>query len=217
VGALRDLEALGCLVRVSSVEGFESVVRPKVHGAFVLDQVTREDPPTSSSTCPRSRWCSRRRGRATTRRRTLPTRDGPAVLDAALRSPRHRLFVGEVNYDSDLVQALCGFDVTLDGPVRDRIDEAVALYREKHEAAVERTREHLAAAPVQLTGRPGEDYTETEIAVARCWADALGYIALDVDADLLRARRRLHHGDFVPVLSLMGIDGRWPPTAASSC
>lgn len=115
--------------------------------------------------------------------RSLRTRDGLALIDAALRGDRPVLFAGEVNYDSDLMSVLPTYDVALSADIEDKIATALAALAERTKQNLARVREAVESTDVRLTGQPDGAYTDTERMVGRCLAHVLGHPEIDVHAD----------------------------------
>jgi surfactin family lipopeptide synthetase A len=115
--------------------------------------------------------------------RSLRTRDGLGLIDAALRGDRPVLFAGEVNYDSDLMSVLPTYDVALSADIEDKIATALAALAERTKQNLARVREAVESTEVRLTGQPDGEYTDTERMVGRCLAHVLGHPEIDVHAD----------------------------------
>ncbi|MFG1900739.1 SDR family NAD(P)-dependent oxidoreductase [Micromonospora carbonacea] len=217
----------GSTLMFRRLDEFDAVVRAKLHSAFVLEEMTREDPPdfvahfsSVASVFPapgqadyaaanyyldnlaRSRaggrchvlaldWVAWKEiGMAVdfgtngdTMFKALPTAVGLAVLDAGLRSRRSRLFAGELNYAGELIHLLRSYDVGLSPDIEATVGRHMQALEERLSKATEKIRSTVAAVAVELDGRPGGEYTDTELSVARCLALAFGYDRLDVEAD----------------------------------
>ncbi|MEO3749485.1 SDR family NAD(P)-dependent oxidoreductase [Streptomyces sp. B6B3] len=115
--------------------------------------------------------------------RSLRTRAGLDLIDAALRGDRAGFFAGEVNYGSELMGVLPTYHVALAEEITDKIDTGLAALDERIRQKVARVREAVEATEVRLTGRPDGDYTESEWLVGRCLSHAVGYSTIDVHAD----------------------------------
>jgi surfactin family lipopeptide synthetase A len=206
---------------------FASVVRPKVHGAFLLHHLTREDRPdfvlhmssvaavfpalgqgdyaaanfyldhlARSLDTPEHRvvsvqWVAWREvGMAVATDfqedmsfRSLPTRTGMELIDAALRGDRPGFFAGGINYGSELMSILPSYPVALSPEIEQKITTALADLSERGRRTVARVREAIEATEVELTGRPDGGYGEREWMVGRCLAHTLGHASIDVHAD----------------------------------
>jgi phthiocerol/phenolphthiocerol synthesis type-I polyketide synthase B len=218
----------GEVITQRSREDFEAVIRPKIHGAFVLDLLTREDRPdfiayfssvaavfpaigqadyaaanqyldalAESETDPDCHviaydWVSwkeigmavRSHANVDTTFKALPTALGLAVADAGLRSDRARVFGGELHYEGDYADALPGYHLALEPRIADKLHEASRRRAVRREQAAGQVRAEIEALSVELTGRLSGQYTDTEQAVARCWARVFGFTSIDIDADL---------------------------------
>ncbi|MFE9905712.1 type I polyketide synthase [Streptomyces achromogenes] len=115
--------------------------------------------------------------------RSLRTRDGLGLIDAALCGGRPVLFAGEINYDSDLMSVLPTYDVALSANIEDKITTGLAALAERTKQNLARVREAVESTEVRLTGQPDGEYTDTERMVGRCLAHALGHPEIDVHAD----------------------------------
>ncbi|MFJ6216694.1 SDR family NAD(P)-dependent oxidoreductase [Streptomyces sp. NPDC092296] len=115
--------------------------------------------------------------------RSLRTRVGLDLIEAALRGDRTGFFAGEINYSSELMSVLPTYSVTLSPDIEEKIGTATAALTERAKQSNARVREALDATEVQLTGRPDGEYTERERMVGRCLAHALGHPTIDVHAD----------------------------------
>lgn len=115
--------------------------------------------------------------------RSLRTRTGLGLIDAALRGDRAGFFAGEVNYASELMSVLPTYTVALSADIKDKIEAGTAALAERTARNVARVREAVEATEVRLTGRPDDQYTDTERMVGRCLAHTLGHPAIDVHAD----------------------------------
>ncbi|MFI2641985.1 SDR family NAD(P)-dependent oxidoreductase [Streptomyces sp. NPDC018610] len=115
--------------------------------------------------------------------RSLRTRAGLGLIDAALRGDRPGFFAGEVNYDSDLMSVLPTYDVALSEDVQEKIATGLAALAERTKKNLARVREAVESTEVRLTGQPDGDYTDTERMVGRCLAHVLGHPEIDVHAD----------------------------------
>jgi surfactin family lipopeptide synthetase A len=115
--------------------------------------------------------------------RSLRTRTGLDLIDAALRGEQAGFFAGEVNYDSELMSVLPTYNLALSADIEDKIETATAALAERTRQNIERIREAVESAEVQLTGRPDGEYTDRELMVGRCLAHVLGYPTIDVHAD----------------------------------
>ncbi|MCW6005993.1 SDR family NAD(P)-dependent oxidoreductase [Micromonospora sp. CPCC 205371] len=130
--------------------------------------------------------------------KAIPTAQGLSILDAGLRSDRSRVFAGEVHYEGDIVNLLSTYDIALSDPIAEKISDAVAARAEQQARAAERIREAIEALEVELTGRPDGDYSEFEVGIARCWAEAFGFPTVDVNADFFDLG-----GDSIMAISLV--------------
>ncbi|WP_030948356.1 SDR family NAD(P)-dependent oxidoreductase [Streptomyces sp. NRRL S-646] len=108
---------------------------------------------------------------------------GLDIIDKMLRSRRRRAFAGEVNYDGSLVHIFKSFDTVLGDTVSTKMKQAESELRDRLRIASEQKRQQIDAISVEVTGRPDGVYRDEEITVARCFADALGYPTVDVEAD----------------------------------
>ncbi|WP_326552252.1 SDR family NAD(P)-dependent oxidoreductase [Micromonospora sp. NBC_01813] len=217
----------GSTVIFRQLDDFDAVVRAKLHAAFVLDELTRVDPPdfivhfsSVASVFPapgqadyaaanyyldnlaRSQaggrchvialdWVAWKEiGMAVdygtngdTMFKALPTSVGLAVLDAGLRSRRSRLFAGELHYGGELIHLLRSYDVALSPEIEASVQQQMHALEERLAKATGKIRASVEAVVVQLDGRQGDEYSATELSVARCLALAFGYDRLDVQAD----------------------------------
>ncbi|GAA2432917.1 SDR family NAD(P)-dependent oxidoreductase [Streptomyces glaucus] len=115
--------------------------------------------------------------------RSLRTRAGLGLIDAALRGDRPGFFAGEVNYDSDLMSVLPTYDVALSPDIEDKVATGLAALAERSKRSLARVREAVETTEVRLTGRPDGAYSDTERMVGRCLAHVLGHPEIDVNAD----------------------------------
>lgn len=115
--------------------------------------------------------------------RSLRTRTGLDLIDAALRGDRAGFFAGEVNYTSDLTSVLPTYPVALSPDIEDKIEKGLAALAERTRRNVARVREAVESTEVRLTGRPDGAYTDRERLVGRCLAHVLGHPTIDVHAD----------------------------------
>ncbi|WGG52462.1 type I polyketide synthase [Rugamonas sp. DEMB1] len=112
--------------------------------------------------------------------KAIPTEAGIHCLYQGLRHVPSRTFVGEINYGNEIVVWLDKMGIQLS---RD-ILEKIAASQEENEQSVSRggvANEESSGDPV-LTGRESGSYSDTERAVARVWADSLGYDTFDINA-----------------------------------
>jgi phthiocerol/phenolphthiocerol synthesis type-I polyketide synthase B len=214
-------------ITFTEADAFESVLRPKVRGAFLLDRLTRADRldfvlhfssvsavfplpgqadygaanfyldalaqanPDPGRHVLAIDWVSwRDTGMAVDTGmnedgifRSMPTGAGLALMDAGLRSDRRRFFAGEVNYGSELMHILTGYDIDLAPAVAEKIELAMAGLKERARAATERLRAAVAEIDVVLVGRPDAGYTDLELMAARCLSHAFGFREIHVEAD----------------------------------
>ncbi|NYI04599.1 SDR family NAD(P)-dependent oxidoreductase [Allostreptomyces psammosilenae] len=215
------------LIAYRDADGFASVLRPKLRGAFLLHHLTRDDRPdfvlhmssvaavfpalgqadyaaanfyldhlartldTPEHRVVSVQWVAWREiGMAVAAGtnedlafRSLRTRTGLDLIDAALRGGRAGFFAGEVNYGSDLMSVLPTYHVALSPEIEHKIDTGIAELAERTRQNLARVREAVEATEVRLTGRPDGDYTERERMVGRCLAHTLGHPTIDVHAD----------------------------------
>lgn len=115
--------------------------------------------------------------------KAIYTETGLRIIDEVLRSRRRRAFAGEVNYDGSLVHIFKSFDTVLGDTVNTKMQQAESELRDRLRIASEQKRKQIDAISVEVTGRPDGVYRGEEVTVARCFADALGYPTVDVDAD----------------------------------
>ncbi|WFE37426.1 type I polyketide synthase [Micromonospora sp. WMMD998] len=115
--------------------------------------------------------------------KAIPTAVGLAVLDAGLRSRRSRLFAGELNYGGELIHLLRSYDVGLSADIEATVERHMHALEARLAKATDRIQTTVAAVSVELDGRAGGDYSDTERSVAQCLALAFGYDRLDVEAD----------------------------------
>ncbi|MFE9421978.1 SDR family NAD(P)-dependent oxidoreductase [Kitasatospora sp. NPDC006697] len=218
----------GEVITQRSRADFDAVIRPKIHGAFVLDLLTRDDRPdfivhfssvaavfpaigqadyasanqfldtlAESETDPDCHvitfdWVSwkeigmavRSRANVDTTFKALPTALGLAIADTGLRSDRARVFGGELHYEGDYADALPGYHIALDPQIAAKLEEASRRRASHRERTAGQVRREIEELPVELTGRLDGRYTETEMAIGRCWAHVFGFTSIDVDADL---------------------------------
>ncbi|GHI03109.1 hypothetical protein AQI88_02075 [Streptomyces cellostaticus] len=215
------------LISLRDPQDFADVVRPKIHGAFVLGSATADVSPdfilhfsSVAVVFPSSGqgdyaagnyyldtlarmgrnddchvvavdWVAWREvgmavdygSKLDTTFKAVYTNTGMGIIDKMLRSRRRRAFAGEVNYDGNLVHIFKSFDMVLGDTVNTKMKQAESELRDRLRIASEQKRKQIDAVTVELTGRPDGVYRDAEITVARCFADALGYPTLDVDAD----------------------------------
>lgn len=225
------------------MEDFESVVRPKVHAAFVMDSLTSGDRPdfvvyfsSVAAVFPAGGqadyaaanyyldnlaaantdkachvltldWVAWKEigmaadtgANVDTTFRAISTERGLAVLDAALRSDRRRVFGGQMHYEGDIVGMLKSYDVALDTEILDKIDSAAQAREERQRRKAERTKREIRSVEVELAGRPDGEYTDLERLLAQCWAHSFGYEEIDVTADFFDLG-----GDSIMAISLIG-------------
>ncbi|GHJ41577.1 type I polyketide synthase [Streptomyces sp. TS71-3] len=115
--------------------------------------------------------------------RSLRTRAGLDLVDAALRGDRAGFFAGEVNYTSELMSVLPSYNLALSADVQGKIDKGMEALAERTEQVNTRLREAVESTEVRLTGRLDGVYTDGELMVGRCLAHALGHPTIDVRAD----------------------------------
>ncbi|GAA3493599.1 hypothetical protein GCM10019016_006980 [Streptomyces prasinosporus] len=115
--------------------------------------------------------------------RSLRTRTGLDLIDAALRGDRAGFFAGEINYGSDLMSVLPTYHVALSADIEDKIGTGLAALEERSRRSLARVREAVESTEVRLTGRPDDGYTDRERMVGRCLAHTLGHPVIDVHAD----------------------------------
>ncbi|MGG1943860.1 SDR family NAD(P)-dependent oxidoreductase [Trinickia sp. NRRL B-1857] len=115
--------------------------------------------------------------------KALPTEAAIKILDRALRSKRRRVFAGEVNYDGNLVHIFKSFDVRLSDGVAKKMSDAEESLQERLRAAAQAKRQEIEAVELKLEGGIDGRYRDAEVVVARCFAHALGYDAIDVTGD----------------------------------
>ncbi|MDX3360850.1 SDR family NAD(P)-dependent oxidoreductase [Streptomyces sp. ME02-6978.2a] len=217
----------GDLIARREDAAFDSVVRPKLHGAFLLHHLTREDRPdfvlhmssvaavfpalgqgdyaaanfyldhlARALNTPEHRvvsvqWVAWREiGMAVATNfqedasfRSLRTRDGLALVDAALRGDLPGFFGGGINYDSELMSILPTYPLALSTEIEEKIATALADLAERGKRNLARVREAIEATEVRLTGNPDGVYSEREWMVARCLAHTLGHSSIDVHTD----------------------------------
>ncbi|MFH8337459.1 SDR family NAD(P)-dependent oxidoreductase [Streptomyces sp. AM6-12] len=215
------------LISLRDPKDFADVVRPKIHGAYVLNSATADVSPDfivhfssvavvfpssgqgdyaagnyyldTLARMGRSDDCHvvavdwvawREIGMAVdygskldTTFKAVYTNTGLGIVDKMLRSRRRRAFAGEVNYDGNLVHIFKSFDMSLGDTVNTKMKQAESDLRDRLRIASEQKRKQIDAVSVELTGREDGVYRDAEITVARCFADALGYPTLDVEAD----------------------------------
>lgn len=215
------------LISLRDPRDFADVVRPKIHGAYVLNKATEDVSPDfilhfssvavvfpssgqgdyaagnyylDTLACMGRRddchvvavdWVAWREvgmavdygSKLDTTFKAVYTNTGMGIIDRMLRSRRRRAFAGEVNYDGNLVHIFKSFDMVLGSTVNTKMKQAESDLRDRLRIASEQKRKQIDAVSVELTGRPDGVYREAETTVARCFADALGYPTLDVEAD----------------------------------
>ena len=115
--------------------------------------------------------------------RAIPTSDGLAVLDLALRSGRSRLFGGELNYRGELIDMLRSYDVALSSEIDSTVRLHMLALDERRAKAAGKIRSAVSAVQVEAVGRDDAPCTATELKVAQCLALSLGYQTIDVDED----------------------------------
>lgn len=209
------------------LEDFVDVVRPKVHGAYQLDWLTKRDKPdfvvhfssvaavfpapgqgdyaaasyyldniASAQNDDNCRvlsldWVAWKQiGMAVeygtngdTIFKSLDTVSALQALDAGIRSRHSRIFVGEINYEGDLVNLLQSYAIKLSPGIAAKVENAVGMSEERLRRAAEKIKRNIEETPVSITGRPDNDYSMIETTVARCMAHAFGCESLGVDDD----------------------------------
>jgi surfactin family lipopeptide synthetase A len=115
--------------------------------------------------------------------RSLRTRVGLELIDAALRGDRCGFFAGEINYGSDLMSVLPTYPLVLSPDIHEKITDAKTALTHRNEQKHARLREAVEATEVRLTGRDDGAYSEREWMVGRCLGHALGHPEIDVHAD----------------------------------
>ncbi|MGW4021788.1 SDR family NAD(P)-dependent oxidoreductase [Streptomyces sp. NPDC005009] len=215
------------LIAYRDADGFASVLRPKLRGAFLLHHLTRDDRPdfvlhmssvaavfpalgqadyaaanlyldhlARTLNTPEHRvvsvdWVAWREvGMAVATGvsedlvfRSLRTRTGLDLIDAALRGDRAGFFAGEINYGNDLMSVLPTYHVALSSDIEVKIETGLAALEERSRRSLARVREAVESTEVRLTGRPDDGYTDRERMVGRCLAHTLGHPVIDVHAD----------------------------------
>jgi acyl transferase domain-containing protein/acyl carrier protein len=230
------------LIMFRTVEDFRRVLRPKMRGGYLLDALTRHDPPDfvvhmasaaavfpslgqadyaaanyyldtlavagsavgdargaepsqRSTAAPRVLaidWVAwRDTGMAVTTGanedgvfRALRTQEGLDLLMAGLRSDHRRFLAGRIDYTSELVAMLPAQRMALSDEIAERVDAAAAAAADRLEQLAARNRAAIRAVTVELVGRPGGEYSDVELTVARCLAHATGARTVPIDADL---------------------------------
>nr|WP_285891135.1 SDR family NAD(P)-dependent oxidoreductase [Paenibacillus pasadenensis] len=110
--------------------------------------------------------------------RTLPTADGIAGLMAALNKRIPRVLIGAFNYEKFGIMLLEKATVKLSGPLQRRLDWHKQQLASTSKAA--KPKESQKGGDVQLSGKDGAVYNETEKAIAAVCRDVLGYSEIDV-------------------------------------
>jgi acyl transferase domain-containing protein/NAD(P)-dependent dehydrogenase (short-subunit alcohol dehydrogenase family) len=213
------------LIMFRSPADFTRVVRPKMLSAFLLDRLTRADPPdfvvylssvaavlpslgqadyaaanyyldTLAVAAPASRgrvlaidWVAwRDTGMAVDAGvnedamfRAMRTGPGLDLLESGMRSDRRRFLAGRLNDDSELTTMLLTYHLRVSDDVVARIERASALTAERLDRMTAEAREAVQSIAVELVGRPDGRYTELELTVARCIAQASGSRRMPVD------------------------------------
>jgi 3-oxoacyl-(acyl-carrier-protein) synthase/NAD(P)-dependent dehydrogenase (short-subunit alcohol dehydrogenase family)/acyl carrier protein len=116
--------------------------------------------------------------------RALRTQEGLDLLMAGLRSDHRRFLAGRIDYTSELVAMLPAQPVALSDEIAARVDAAAVAAADRLEQLAARNRAAIQAVAVELVGRPGGEYSDVELTVARCLAHATGARTVPIDADL---------------------------------
>lgn len=216
------------LIMFRTVEDFRRVLRPKMRGAYLLDALTRPDPPdfvvhmasaagvfpslgqadyaaansyldTVAAAAPAAgprvlaidwvAWRDTGMAVATGANqdgvfRALRTQEGLDLLMAGLRSDRRRFLAGRIDYTSELVAMLPAQRMALSDEIAERVAAAAAAAADRLQQLAARNRAAIQAVAVELVGRPGGEYSDVELTVARCLAHATGARTVPIDADL---------------------------------
>ncbi|MDQ1290196.1 MAG: hypothetical protein QG622_3762, partial [Actinomycetota bacterium] len=216
------------LVMFRETADFRRVLRAKMRGTFVLDRLTRDDPPafvvlmsSVASVIPglgqadyaaanayldavatasadarchvlAVNWVAwRDTGMALTTGtnedsifKALPTATGLDLLDTGLRTDHRRFLAGHINYESELVALLPEHQMRISDEINVRIEHAAVASSARFEQTVAQARAAIEAVVVELTGRPEGNYSDLELTVGRCLAQATGSSRLPIDVDL---------------------------------
>jgi acyl transferase domain-containing protein/acyl carrier protein len=110
--------------------------------------------------------------------RTLPTADGVQGLMAVLNKRLQRALIGTFNYEKFGFMLLEKATVRLSEPLKRRLERHKQQLASAGKAA--KPKEAAKGGDVQLSGKDGAVYNETEKSIAAVCRDVLGYTEIDV-------------------------------------
>ncbi len=215
------------LIQFRALKDFESVVKPKLQGTYIINQLIKDDKPdfivyfsSVATVFPSSGqadysagnfyldtlassnkdqnchiisfdWVAWKEiGMAVdygtnddTTFKALPTKTGIEIIDFGLRSNYNRIFGGEVNYESSLVQILKTFNLKLSEIISTKIAKALAKLEQETVNASEKLKKNIEDIEISILGKEDNNYSPYEIIVAKSWAFAFGYSEINIFDD----------------------------------
>ncbi|WP_068773800.1 non-ribosomal peptide synthetase [Paenibacillus sp. FJAT-26967] len=107
--------------------------------------------------------------------KVLTTKDAIGAFHQLMESGMSRVIVGKINYEDEVVQ------LNDDSQIRLSADIVRTIRHKSKELESASTSPAQSITPVELQGREGEPYTDTELQVASIFGFVLGYESLNID------------------------------------
>ena len=229
------------IIQTKSLQEFDSVVRPKVFGSYILESVippesvdfylyfssvattfpsagqsdyaagnyyldtisqNQKDKNIKKVTCDWVAW--KEVGMAVdyntnmdTTFKAITNEEGISVIDNALRSRKARVFGGRINYDSDVIQILPDFQISLSDGIKEKITATLRKFKDQSTQKYLEHKKFIDSIDVDVSNGNADD-KDLLLVVAKCWSNCLGFSEYDADVDFLD-----YGGDSISALSIV--------------
>ena len=119
--------------------------------------------------------------------KAIPTEQGIDCLDRGLLHTPARIFVGEINYPNPIVAWFNEVGIKMSEDIDKKISVCLNpnSNASSNDTQNENSKDTSLDIEVNLHGRASDTYTTTEVAIAKIWADALGYEDLDINDEFI--------------------------------
>ena len=129
--------------------------------------------------------------------KAITNEEGISVIDNALRSRKSRVFGGKINYDSDIIQILPDFQITLSEGIKDKIAATLRKFKDQSTQKYLEHKSFIDSIDVDVTNDKAENH-DMLMVIAKCWSNCLGFSEYDADVDFLE-----YGGDSISALSIV--------------
>lgn len=121
-----------------------------------------------------------------------------SIVDKSLSSSLCRVFGGKINYESDMIQILPNFDISLSNNVYSKILQSINLLKNETQKNLEELKAKIDNIYIELLNLNSSCNLDLVNIISKCWAHSLGIKKLDIKNDFLNCG-----GDSIAALTVV--------------